>query len=149
NGTPYIDMGGATGRNAVDIQKGSYYTNFVGNVLGFSGQTLLHYHSASYNADQTGWAYETLNTFPADGIVSMWVMGSLQSDNPTPGQWLWDSTTYQTQLRQGNWDWVSKSQTWLGIGGTQNAPLGTPQPIPNSLYLSGAPGFFGANPWPW
>jgi len=24
-----------------------------------------------------------------------------------------------------------------------------PQPIPDSLYLSGKPAFFGVNPWPW
>src|SRR5260221_612587 len=49
----------------------------------------------------------------------------------------------------GNWDWFTHTQTWLGIGGTQGNPLGSPQAIPNSLYLSSKPTFFGSNPWPW
>ena len=56
-------------------------------------------------------------------------------------------TTYQTQLREGNWDWVTQSQRWHGIGGTVGS--GRPQVIPDSLYLTAKPAFFGSNPWPW
>jgi hypothetical protein len=59
------------------------------------------------------------------------------------------NNTYQTQLRQGNFDWVTASQNWFGIGGTQSNPLGSPQTVPNSMYLTSKPAFFGSNPWPW
>jgi hypothetical protein len=59
--------------------------------------------------------------------------------------------TYTTQLRQGNWDFVSAQQTWYaGTGiGARGTATGTPQAIPSSLYLAGKPAFFGSNPWPW
>jgi hypothetical protein len=72
----------------------------------------------------------------------MWSIGSQQA-----GGWTWVPTTYQTQLRQGNWDWITQSQRWHGIGGA--AGSGTPQAIPDSLYLTAKPAFFGSNPWPW
>lgn len=138
NDYPYMDFGA---RSAVDIQAHSYNTNLVGNVLGFDGQTLLSYKGRSYSEAQKAWSYEELSQF-TDGIVSMWRIGSLQA-----GGWTWDPRTYETQLRDGNWDWVTRSQRWHGIGGAAGA--GTPKSIPNSLYLKAKPAFFGPNPWPW
>ena len=86
---------------------------------------------------------------PSGNPVIMWQIGAYQAHQAIDGNWSWVPDTYQTQLRQGNWDWVTGSQTWLGIGGTQSMPNGTPVAIPNSLYLSAAPAFFGASPWPW
>jgi hypothetical protein len=136
---PYMDL---QGRLAVDIQAHSDYTNLVGNVLGFQGQSLLSYRENGYSYAQTSWSYEKLDGFPKDGEVSMWWIGAQQA-----GGWTWVPTTYQTQLRQGNWDWVTRSQRWHGIGGAVGS--GTPQVIPNSLYLTAKPAFFGSNPWPW
>jgi hypothetical protein len=138
---PYMDL---KGRAPVDVQAHSDYTNFVGNVLGFQGQTLLSYKRDGYSTVQTGWKYEELDGFSSarKGEVIMWAMGSQQA-----GGWSWVPTTYQTQLRDGNWDWVTKSQRWHGIGGTVGS--GTPRPIPDSLYLTAKPAFFGSNPWPW
>jgi hypothetical protein len=141
---PYRDLGG---RTTVDVQGYSYNTNFVGNVLGFQGQTLLSYNSNCYTVTQTSWQYDNLSTFAPDILVTMWSMGADQSHQAIDGNWAWVPTTYQTQLRQGNWDWFTKSQQWHGIGGP--AGSGTPQPIPNSLYLTSKPAFFGSNPWPW
>jgi hypothetical protein len=140
---PYGDY---EGREAVDIQGYSYRHNLVGNVLGFNGQKLLSYNGSCYQATQDKFVFENLTTPPSDNPVVMWYMGDYQDMNQN---WQWNSTTYQTQLRQGNWDWVTKTQTWLGIGGTQGSPNGSPQTIPNSLYLKSAPPFFGANTWPW
>jgi uncharacterized protein (DUF2141 family) len=42
---------------------------------------------------------------------------------------------------------MTGSQKWHGIGGA--AGSGTPSTIPNSLYLTQKPAFFGSNPWPW
>jgi hypothetical protein len=136
---PYMDL---RGRLAVDIQAHSDYTNLVGNVLGFKGQSLLSYKQSGYSYAQTAWSYEKLGGFPKDGEVAMWWIGSQQA-----GGWTWVPTTYQTQLREGNWDWVTRSQRWHGIGGV--AGSGTPQAIPDSLYLTAKPAFFGSNPWPW
>ena len=138
---PYMDL---QGRTAVDILAHSDYTNLVGNVLGFEGQSLLSYRQGGYSYAQTGWKYEELGGFASirKGEVTMWSIGAQQS-----GGWTWVPTTYKTQLRQGNWDWVTRSQRWHGIGG--EAGSGTPQEIPNSLYLTAKPAFFGANPWPW
>jgi hypothetical protein len=159
---PYMDL---QGRTAVDIQAHSDGTNLVGNVLGFRGQSLLSYKSSAlerleqhlsrnrlvqrvfhiqndYSYTQTAWSYETLENFPKDGEVTMWSIGAQQA-----GGWTWVPTTYQTQLREGNWDWVTGSQRWHGIGGAVGS--GAAHSIPDSLYLTAKPGFFGSNPWPW
>jgi hypothetical protein len=136
---PYMDLGG---RTAVDIQAHSDYTNLVGNVLGFQGQSLLSYNQSGYSYAQSGWSYERLGGFPKNGEVPMWTIGAQQA-----GGWTWVPMTYQTQLRDGNWDWVTRSQRWHGIGGAVGA--GTPRAIPDSLYLTAKPPFFGSNPWPW
>jgi hypothetical protein len=159
---PYMDL---QGRTAVDIQAHSDGTNLVGNVLGFRGQSLLRYKSSAldrlaqrlfrnrlaqnlfrnqggYSYAQTAWSYETLEKFPKDGEVTMWSIGSQQA-----GGWTWVPMTHQTQLREGNWDWVTRSQRWHGIGGAVGSSK--PQPIPDSLYLMAKPAFFGSNPWPW
>jgi hypothetical protein len=136
---PYMDL---HGRNAVDVQAHDDYTNFVGNVLGFRGQTLLSYNQGGFSYTQTTWSYEELAKFPKNDEVTMWSIGSQQA-----GGWTWVPTTYQTQLRQGNWDWVTRSQRWHGIGGAVGS--GKPQVIPDSLYLRAKPEFFGSNPWPW
>jgi hypothetical protein len=136
---PYMDL---QGRSAVDIQAYSYGHNLVGNVLGFSGQTLLSYNQGGYSYAQTSWLYEELDSFPADSEVRMWTIGSLQA-----GGWTWVASTHQTILRDGNWDWYTRSQRWHGIGGTAGA--GTPKALPDSLYLTAKPAFFGSNPWPW
>jgi hypothetical protein len=136
---PYMDL---QRRIAVDIQAHSDYTNLVGNVLGFQGQSLLRYKQSGYFYAQKTWSYEQLGGFPSDGEVTMWSIGSQQA-----GGWTWVPTTYQTQLREGNWDWVTQSQRWHGIGGAVGS--GTPQVIPESLYLTARPAFFGSNPWPW
>src|SRR5262249_17519571 len=138
---PYMDL---QGRTVVDIQSHSDYTNLVGNVLGFRGQSLLSYNQGGYSHAQTAWSYERLDGFSKDGDeVPMWSIGSQQAG----GEWTWVPETYQTQLREGNWDWVTQSQRWHGIGGSVGS--GAPQAIPDSLYLTAKPAFFGSNPWPW
>jgi hypothetical protein len=143
---PYMDLGG---RTAVQVGAYSFNTNFVGNVLGFQGQTLLSYNSNCLQSTQSSWQYEQLATFGNDSVVTMWIMGEDQSHQAVNGNSLWVPTTYQTQLRQGNWDWATQTQSWDGIGGTGSPGSGTPQTIPNSLYLTSKPAFFGSNPWPW
>ncbi len=146
---PYAD---SAGRVMADVQAGSYFTNFTGNVLGMSGETLYTTTNSCYDAVQVGWAYEILDNFPPTNTVDFWLMGTDQSHQGIDGNSVWVATTYQTQLRQGNWDWNSASQKWHGIGGS-NLHGGNPSPpfpsIPASFYLTGKPTFFTTNPWPW
>jgi hypothetical protein len=137
---PYMDLGG---RTVVDVQAYSYDTNFVGNILGFPDQTLLSHNTRCFDGKQTRFVYENLDNSIADNAVIMWKMGSYQAT----ADWTWVPTTYQTQLRMGNWDWATAAQHWHGIGGADGSAQ--PQPIPNSLYLASKPAFFGSNPWPW
>jgi hypothetical protein len=142
--------GDYAGRTAVSVQAYTYNTNFVGNVLGMQNQQLLGYDSHScFASQQTGWQYENLDNTMVGSMVAMWQMGGDQSHVNVDGKWAWVNTTFETQLRQGNWDWVTKKQSWHGIGGTGAPGTGTPQRIPNSLYLTAAPPFFGSNRWPW
>jgi hypothetical protein len=152
SGTPYKDYGGKTGRNCADIMSFSRH-NFVGNVLGMQGQTLLPARPPSGlpndygDSAQTAFVYETLSDFPGTN-VSMWAIGGQQIGG---GIWSWVPDTYQAQLRQGNWDWVTQSQVWYRnpIGATGHPGDGSPQTIPDSMYLTAKPAFFGSNPWPW
>ena len=60
------------GRGPVDVQAHSDYTNLVGNVLGFQGQSLLSYNQNGYSYTQNAWSYEMLEGFPKDGEVTIW-----------------------------------------------------------------------------
>jgi hypothetical protein len=99
----------------------SYWMTFVGNVLGASGQV------GGYTYDATG---PNATNSPA-----IWLLG-WDTSAPTP----YDPKVAATAVREGNWDWVQSKQSW------QNVSAMT---IPDSLYLSGKPAFFGSNPWPW
>ncbi len=52
-----------------------------------------------------------------------------------------DPQTLSTVIRDGNYDFLTNSQRW------HNTPGGFT--IPNSMYLTSKPAFFGNNPWPW
>ena len=151
-GCDYL-YGDYTGRQAVDVQAYSYYTSFVGNVLGMNGQKLLTdpYHSEScYNDVETEfleqvWTTAQSNAADNADAVEMWRFGTLQTNSG----WSYVDTTITTQLREGNWDWVSQAQHWYGVGGTTDGAGGSPQTIPPSFYLSSKPAFFGSAQWPW
>jgi hypothetical protein len=52
-----------------------------------------------------------------------------------------DPQVLSTVIRDGNYDFLTNSQRW------HNTPGGFT--IPNSMYLTSKPAFFGNNPWPW
>jgi hypothetical protein len=163
---PYCDIG--MPRMAASVHAHCWRHNFVGNVLGKQGQQLIRspgrhgigrfrfgnavldwFASAlgkrGYQRAQTHWLYEQLDRLSPGGEVPMWYIGAEQD----PGTWTFQPTTYQTVLREGNFDWFTQKQRWHGIGGRGPTDTSTPKPIPNSLYLSSKPAFFGSNPWPW
>jgi hypothetical protein len=148
---PYGDY---EGRTAVDVQAYSYYNNFVGNVLGMNGQTLLSYPSlACFAGQEEAFLQEVTTTaeWTASGNaddVPMWQFGAYQATVNTTGNWSFVDTTIDTALRDGNWDWVTQAQHWYGIG-TSTDGTDPAQPLPNSLYLTSKPAFFGSNTWPW
>ena len=117
----------------------------MGNVLEKQGQQLIVVNTGRYKAAQKYFSYEQLDRLSGGGEVPMWYIGAEQD----PGIWTFQPTTYQTLLREGNWDWFTQKQRWHGIGGRGATDTSTPKPIPNSLYLSSKPAFFGNNPWPW
>jgi len=151
------DYGDYTGRSAVDVQAHSFYLSFVGNVLGMPNQQLLanpHNSQSCYNGKETVFTEQVTtsaqkSTASNQDAVVIWYFGTYQATLNTACKcWTFVDSTINTQLRNGNWDWVTKAQHWYGIGGTTDGTV-SPQPIPNSFYLSSKPAFFGSNPWPW
>jgi hypothetical protein len=150
--------GDYTGRYAVDIQAYSYYHSFIGNVLGTQNQQLLSnpYNSQScYDGVERAFVeqdYTTVmdNTDSNENAVIMWHIGAYQATVNSTGNWSFVDSTINTQLRQGNWDWVTGAQHWYGIGGTTDGAGGSPVPLPNSFYLTSQPAFWPSGyPWPW
>jgi hypothetical protein len=104
--------------------------SFVGNVLGVPGTPSMI-------------AYEGFNG-ANDWTHYIWVICA--ASDPDGGK------CASTLLRDGNFDYFSGKVHWHGIGGTGvNNGLTPPanSTLPNSLYLSGKPAFFGNNTWPW
>lgn len=114
---------------AAGLAFGSWWHTFIGNVLGEPGR-------------MDGWVYED----PGDGTYghatsrwggrfSIWKLGY------APGAWSQgpDPMVRSTVVRDGNFDYLTNSVKW-----DREA-----QPLPDSLYLTGKPAFFGDLPWPW
>jgi len=111
-------------RRAIGLSRGHYWYNFVGNVLGYDGMTLLS-PSRSFNITQARFVYEQTDR---DDEVPMWSLGE------------GDPNVTATALRHGNYDFASHDTHW--------DPGIADQALPDSLYLTTKPGFFGATPWP-
>jgi hypothetical protein len=117
----------------------AYYVNYatiVGNVMGQwpSGCTASAYETVSPAAAGTNVIFR-IGYFDADGNI-----GPDSTQTAKVGN---------TLYRGGNWDCKSGSQYWAS-----NAPSGSPgtylasQVLPNSLYLSAKPAWFGSVSWP-
>jgi hypothetical protein len=114
-------------RRIAAAMKGHYWYNFVGNVLGYAGME---------PTPPNGWVYEGLPPWP-DTPITVWRIGYWNQDWNTQ-----DPQVGATMIRDGNYDFVTASVHWHQTPGF----TGT---LPNSLYLSAKPAFFGDNPWPW
>ena len=108
---------------------GSWWHTFAGNVLGEPGR-------------MDGWIYED----PGDGTYGHATsrLGEAVRHLETrlrPGVWdqAPDPTVRSTVVREGNFDYVTNSVRWDH----------EPRDLPNSLYLTEKPAFFGDLPWPW
>jgi hypothetical protein len=101
----------------------SYWTSFVGNVLGAAGK-------------MDGWVYEARFT---DGKPAIWMLG-WDAISPYPN----DARVSATTLRHGNFDYLTNSVNW--------DPAIASRALPDSLYLTRRPAFFDAGRgyvWPW
>lgn len=115
----------ANGRT-IGLAYGSYWHSFLGNVQGLPGQ-------------MSGWTYENLANGPPNtpwgNQPNIWKLGyeAIHWDQAV------DPKVPQTAIREGNFDYVTNQVHWTG------APL----TLPNSLYLTSKPLFFGTWTWPW
>jgi hypothetical protein len=113
-------------RRAIGLMYGHYYYSFVGNVLGTATQDPSPF---------SGFAYEDVWPWGNDPI-GLWRLGYTPEDWSAPP----DPSVVSTTHRHGNFDYATNSVRWAE---------GFPQTLPNSLYLTAKPVFFGSNPWPW
>jgi hypothetical protein len=129
----------AWNRRAIGVQVGSWWYSFVGNVLGFSGMQLLSgvdFHANKFN--QTSFVYQAdIHDVCNNNAIPMWKIGYEGTTWPAEADPLVLARTY----RHGNYDYVTNSTVWDASNLDHS--------IPNSLYLSSKPTFFGLNPWPW
>jgi len=147
-------------RNAVKVQAYSYYTNFIGNVLGMNGQALLDYtYHVCFNGIQNGFVtqvtmasdWDTYDYLGSGGVynyVTMLLIGSYQATVNSTGNWTFVPTTIDTQTRTANWDWVTAAEHCYTYGTTTDAGC-SGVTVPNSFYFTSKPAFFGSQTWPW
>jgi hypothetical protein len=106
---------------------GHQWYTYVGNVMGRSGE------------DYSGWLTDD-RSVGHHLEPAIWHLGTWDQDYS-----LLDTTVAGTMLRDGNYDYKSNSVVWSGIGEAG----GTAATLPDSLYLSGKPSWWGAGTWPW
>jgi hypothetical protein len=115
------DFPGMSNARAGALMYGSWWHSFVGNVMGTQGRT-------------SGWQYEDPGT-PWGDFFAIWRLGY----DPIHWDQDPDPKVRSTVLREGNYDYVTDQVHWDTV----------PQTLPDSLYLTSKPAFFGNNPWPW
>jgi hypothetical protein len=106
-----------------------YFYSFIGNVFGQQGMP----------GPGGLWAYEKIAQ-PYNSLA-IFTLGAPDADNIIgvgPGQS--DPKVAETIFRAGNFEYAGNQIHW------ENAPE---QTLPDSLYLTSKPAFFGSNPWPW
>jgi hypothetical protein len=106
----------------VIVDTWQYYASFIGNVLGYSGMS--------------GFILEAY-PYTSGSMKVLWKVG-LQccstTGNPT------DPNTAATMIRHGNFNYADSTVEWEGSIPSHS--------IPNSLYLSSKPSWFGSLDWP-
>jgi hypothetical protein len=107
---------------AVDVEKVQYYYNFVGNVLGKLGQSWTAYQDSGTRIAGSG-RYAYTWGYPSDGASTST-----------------DPQSKATMLRHGDFDFATQTSSWDSSIADRD--------IPDSLYLSSKPAFFGGLPWP-
>ncbi|PWU19966.1 MAG: hypothetical protein C5B49_04995, partial [Bdellovibrio sp.] len=150
DGVSYNDSTGQSGPyRAIGLGTYSYWFSFVGNILGYSGMASSTTPTWSY--DWTGNSVSPV--FQAMTFPSLWMLGfnPTNSESGTQNGYQSDPYSASTAIRDGNYDYMSNTQCWHGLGGTGACPKDPPpnSALPPSMYLTSAPSFFGGNTWPW
>lgn len=114
--------------SCVQVSKKQYYYNIVGNVLGTSGKPTM-YQVAPNGDGYTPPEYVSYTTKVIYMIGVDW-----------QGAGAHDSGVEPTLLRHGNYDYVNNGIIWDSSIANHT--------IPNSLYLTGKPTWWGTEPWP-
>jgi hypothetical protein len=115
---------------------GGWDNSFIGNIFGRSGQMGgWQYSDIAMNCDANG------NNCAGGG--NNWTGNSIWRLGYDPVGFITfpDPQVLSSVIRDGNYDFLTNSVHWH----TTQAGFF----IPNSLYLSAKPQFFGNNPWPW
>jgi hypothetical protein len=110
-------------KRAAGALRYSYDFSWVGNILGQPGLTTA---ANGYTDDMPNgrtWG------------PTIWMLGW---NDVSP--YTIDPKVAATAIRDGNWDSYLGKQTWLTNG---------PARLPDSMYLSCKPAFFGSDTWPW
>ena len=113
-------------RRAIGLMRGHYFYSFVGNVLGYPGQS---------PDPSGGFTYEDFYPW-GDDPVPMWRLGYTPEDWNAPPE----AQVVNTVHRHANYDYATNTVHW--------AP-GYDTTLPDSLYLAARPAFFGSHRWPW
>jgi Pectate lyase superfamily protein len=149
----FIDTGNV---RTIGLGYGSWWDSFVGNILGRPGKTSAGSWWDSFVGKIPGrrgkvrfWKYTdpamSCDTFGNNcaGKAANWTDLDIWKLGYDPERWGMypDPKTLSTVIRDGNYDFLTNSQRW------HNTPGGFV--IPNSMYLTSKPAFFGIDPWPW
>jgi hypothetical protein len=125
---------------AIQMCKWSYYMNFVGNVLGTEGLGQI------YQATDSGYSNKTKVIwqlgYPNTGNTSY---SGVYSGTPTdPGNAdqtsKRDSAVEGSVIRHGNFDYATNTTIWDSSIADHS--------LPDSLYLSARPAWWGSSAWP-
>ncbi len=114
-------------RSGAEVKAYHYKYTFIGNVLGYSGQ--------SPSPQGSSFTYEDTAPYSGDP-VPMWRFGQGEATGTSGVD---DPTVAGTVLRDGNYDYVSNTVKWDRAATT----------LPNSLYLTSKPAFMASCTWPW
>jgi hypothetical protein len=142
-------VGWETGKTAQSTPMHLYayhrYLNIVGNVLGRSG-----FHTSYECAPATN---TSANCSPDNGDLAIFTIGFSGNGGGKASTFNNDTLAKSTLFRWGNYDTVNAAVRWntgevpSGISPYPN-PVPSSQTLPDSLYLSAKPAFYGSNPWP-
>ncbi|HUB10295.1 MAG TPA: glycosyl hydrolase family 28-related protein [Myxococcales bacterium] len=127
----------------VDVYDENSYYAFVGNVLGrpLSQSTYLHVDWSSAIPEVTA-ANAATDCWATPPTVYTYGCHSGNADG-------FQTTPLSTSINYGNYDYQSLTSAASIPGDYESGqPLGSPQPLPDSLYYSSKPAFFGTCTWP-
>lgn len=124
-------------RRPIDLCRGSYLHNVIGNVIGDDSWNPSYYDLVT---NPTAIACIYALGFPGMDSVSMSAYSSVPWEGWTKSTSVPDPDVAGTLIRHGNYDFFHRSVIW--------DPDIVSRQIPDSLFYSSKPSFFGSLQWP-